>query len=275
MGAVYGSLALALVMIHRSTGLVNFAQGEMAMLSTYLAWSLVQAGAPYWVAFAATIGISFLCGFAVHWGLMKPLTRAPHIATTIVFVGMILIINSLAGWLFTYSVQSFPSPFSNFVSIPGYFSSHELGAIAVMLLVLLTLLLFFRLTTFGLKMRGAAENPLSSRLLGIRVDLMLATGWGIAAAVGAVGGMMVAPILYLDPNMMSGVLLYGFAAALIGGINNPAGAVAGGLIVGVMENAVAFLVGSEVKLTAALLVIVATMILRPAGIFSRVVTRRV
>ena len=166
-------------------------------------------------------------------------------------------------------------------------SPHELGAIGVTLAVLVALYLFFRFTPLGLAMRAAAQNPESSRLVGIRVGWMLALGWGLAAAVGAVAGMMVAPIVYLDPNMMGGILLYAFASALVGGIGNPAGAVAGGFIVGVLENMVAYagnqiekvtgvyIIGNGEKLTVALIIVITVLTVRPAGIFGRVVVKRV
>ncbi len=157
-----------------------------------------------------------------------------------------------------------------------FISSHELGSVAITLVVLALVFAFFRFTPLGLAMRAAAQNPDSARLVGIRVSWMLAMGWGLAAAIGAVAGMMVAPIVYLDPNMMSGILLYGFAAALLGGIDNPWGAVVGGFIVGVLENILgAYVIGTELKLTVALVLIVVTLTLRPNGLFGKAVVTRV
>jgi branched-chain amino acid transport system permease protein len=157
-----------------------------------------------------------------------------------------------------------------------WLSSHELGAIGVTLVVVLLLYGFFRFTPLGLAMRAAAQNPASARLVGIRVGWMLALGWGLAAAVGAVAGMMVAPIVYLDPNMMGGILLYAFAAALVGGIDNPWGAVVGGFLVGVLENLLgAFVIGNELKLSVALAIIVGVLLIRPSGFFGSVHVTRV
>jgi branched-chain amino acid transport system permease protein len=277
MGGVYASLALALVMIHQATHLVNFAQGEMAMFSTYIAWALINAGMPYWGAFLLTIALSFLGGVVIERTVIRPMAEAPVLASVTVFIGLLVIFNSLAGWLFTYTVKSFPSPFPDAkLWHNSYVSAHEMGAIGVTLIVLALIFLFFRFTLLGLAMRAAAANPASGRLVGIRVGWMLALGWGLAAAVGAVAGMMVAPIVFLDPNMMSGILLYGFAAALLGGIDNPAGAVLGGFIVGVLENLVgAYLIGTELKLTVALVIIVAVLVVKPSGLFGRVVVSRV
>jgi len=276
-GGIYASLALALVMIHQATHLVNFAQGEMAMFSTYLAWAMIDAGIPYWEAFLATIALSFVGGIVIERTIIRPMENAPILASVIVFIGLLVILNSVAGWFFTYTIKSFPSPFSvEPLWGNSYISTHEMGAIGITLVVLVLLFVFFRYTPLGLAMRAAAENKVSSRLVGIRVGWMLALGWGLAAAIGAVAGMMVAPIVFLDPNMMSGILLYGFAAALLGGIDNPLGAVIGGFIVGVLENVVgAYLIGTELKLTVALVVIIGVLVVKPSGLFGRILVSRV
>ena len=276
-GGIYASVALALVMIYKATHHVNFAQGEMAMFSTYIAWAMIDAGFPYWAAFGLTLVVSFIAGVAIERIIIRPVERAPVLTIVIVFIGLLLILNSLAGWIFSYTIKSFPSPFP---STPWYgskyMSSHEVGMIAVTLAVLILVFLFFRFTPLGLAMRAAAQNPVSSRLVGIRVGWMLAFGWGLAGAIGAVAGMMAAPIVYLDPNMMGGVLLYAFAGALLGGIDNPWGAALGGFIVGVLENiAGAYVVGTELKLTVALLIIIGVLIFKPAGLFGRTLVARV
>ena len=276
-GGIYASLALALVMIYRATELVNFAQGEMAMFSTYLAWSMINAGLPYWPAFLLTIGVSFLAAAVIQLAIIRPLAGAPVLASVIVFIGLLLVFNSIAGWIFSYTIKTFPSPFpSEPLWANSYISTHEVGAIGVTLALLAILFAFFRWTELGLTMRAAAENPVSSRLVGIRVARMVALGWGLAAALGAVAGMMVAPIIFLDPNMMSGVLLYAFAAALLGGIDNPWGAVLGGFSLGIVENLLgAYLIGTELKMTVALAIIVLVLVVKPSGVFGRTVLTRV
>jgi len=276
-GGIYASLALALVMIYRATELVNFAQGEMAMFSTYLAWSLIDAGLPYWPAFLLTIGVSFLAAAVIQFAIIRPLANAPILASVIVFIGLLLVFNSIAGWIFSYTIKTFPSPFpSEPLWANSYISTHEVGAIGVTLVLLGMLFVFFRWTELGLTMRAAAENPVSSRLVGIHVARMVALGWGLAAALGAVAGMMVAPIIFLDPNMMSGVLLYAFAAALLGGIDNPWGAVIGGFALGIVENLLgAYLIGTELKMTVALVIIVLVLVVKPSGVFGRTVLTRV
>src|SRR4051812_35693111 len=276
-GGIHASLALALVMIYQATHLVNFAQGEMAMFATYIAWALIQAGLPYWAAFFLTLVIAFTGGLVIERVIIRPIAASGSVlSVVIVFIGMLVIFNSVAGWIFSYIIKTFPSPFPEAPLFGKYMTSHETGVIGVTLIVLVLLYVFFRFTPLGLAMRAAAQNPESSRLVGIRVGWMLALGWGLAAAVGAVAGMMVAPIVFLDPNMMAGVLLYGFAAALVGGIDNPAGAVLGGFIVGVLENILgAYVIGPELKLTFALVLIISVLVVRPAGLLGRRIVRRV
>ena len=276
-GGIYASVGLALVMIHRATHHLNFAQGEMATFSTFIAWALINSGWPYWAAFFATVAISFALGRIIQRTILKPVEKAPVLTNVIVFVGLLVIFNALAGWFFDHTIKSFPSPFPKGAFLQTkYFSAHEMGSILVMLAVLAALYAFFQFTPLGLAMRAAAQNPESARLVGVRVSWMLGIGWGLAAAIGAIAGMMVAPIVFLDPNMMGGILLYGFAAALLGGIDNPWGAVIGGFIVGVLENLLgAYVIGTELKLTVALLLIVGTLTLKPDGLFGKAVVTRV
>jgi branched-chain amino acid transport system permease protein len=279
-GGIYGSLALALVMIYQATDVVNYAQGEMAMFSTYLAWTLINAGLPYWPAFFATLAIAFVGGLVIERVVIRPVENAPILTIVIVCIGLLVILNSLAGWIYSYIQKPFPSPFPEkpFKIGTVFFGAHDLGALGVTLVVLVFLYVFFRYTTLGLAMRAAAQNPSSSRLCGIRVGWMLAVGWGLAALVGAVAGMMVAPVVFLDPNMMAGILIYAFASATLGGFTSPGGAVLGGLIVGVVENLVGTYVsfiGTELKLTVALAVIFIVLVVRPSGLFGRAAVHRV
>ena len=276
-GSIYASISLALVMIFLATHHINFAQGEMAMFSTYIALTLIQAGVPYWAAFVLTLVFSFVGGLVMQRTLLEPLARAPVLASVGAFLGLLLIFNNIAGWLFTYTLQPFPTPFGSGAPIlGGMLSRHELGSTAVTLVVLTAVWAFFRYTKLGLALRGAAYNPVSSRLVGVPVARMLAMGWGLAAAIGAIAGMMVAPIVFLDPNMMGGVLLYAFAGALLGGITSPLGAVVGGVLMGVIENiAGAYVVGTELKLTTALVIIVVVLVVKPTGLFGKALASRV
>lgn len=275
-GGIYASLALALVMIYQATHLVNFAQGEMAMFATYIAWSLINAGVPYWPAFFLTVLFAFVLGVVIERVIIRPVENGSVLSVVVVFIALLVILNSVTGWIYSYTIKTFPSPFPKELGIGKFMSPHEVGAIGVTMVVLVLLYLFFRYTTLGLAMRAAAQNPDSSRLVGIRVGWMLALGWGLAAAIGSVAGMMVAPVVFLDPNMMGGILLYAFAGALIGGIDNPWGAVFGGFLVGVLENVLgAFVIGNELKLAVALVLIIGVLTVKPSGFFGKVHVTRV
>jgi branched-chain amino acid transport system permease protein len=279
-GSIYGSIALALVMIYQATDVVNYAQGEMAMFSTYLAWTLLNAGLPYWLAFLGTLVIAFVGGLLIERVIIRPVESAPILTIVIVCIGLLVILNSVAGWVYSYIQKPFPSPFTDRPFRVGsiVFGAHDVGAFAVTLIVLAFLYVFFRYTTLGLAMRAAAQNPTSSRLVGIRVGWMLGLGWGLAALVGAVAGMMIAPKVFLDPNMMAGILIYAFASATLGGFTSPGGAVVGGLLVGVIENLVGTYVkfiGTELKLTVALAIILVVLVVKPSGLFGRATVHRV
>jgi len=279
-GGIYASLALALVMIYQATDVVNFAQGELAMFATYICWTLINAGIPYWVAFLSTLAIAFVGGIVIERVVIRPVEQAPILSIVMVTLGLLVICNSIAGWIWTYVQKPFPSPFPARPFKIGniVFGAHDLGQIAVTLFVLLCIYLFFRFTPLGLAMRAAAHNPLSSRLVGIRVGWMLALGWGLASVFGAVAGMMVAPVLTLEPNLMGGVQIYAFAAATLGGFTSPGGAVLGGFIVGVVENLVGTYVsfiGTELKFTVALAMIIVVLLVRPTGLFGSAVVKRV
>jgi branched-chain amino acid transport system permease protein len=287
-GAIYACVALALVMIYVSTDHLNFAQGEMAMFSTYISWQLMHWGLNFWLAFILAVVISFVLGVLIERIVLRPLHNAPVLSVVVVFIGLLAICNSMAGAIWSYLIKEFPSPFPKTeFGIAGVIGPHQLGVVLVTLIVLSLLFMFFRYTPLGLAMRAAAQNPSSARLVGVRVDWMLALGWGLAAAVGSVAGIMVAHIVYLDPNMMAGILLYAFASALVGGIGNPGGAVIGGFIVGVLENMVAYagnmieketgvyIIGNGEKLTVALIIVIFVLTVKPAGLFGRVVVKRV
>jgi branched-chain amino acid transport system permease protein len=278
-GAIYACIGLAVVMIFQAIDHLNFAQGEMATFSTFVAWQFIAWGTPYWLAFFIVTALSFLGGIAIERILFKPLHNASILANLVGFIALFSILNSGDGYLWDYTIKTFPTPFgSKPLFGSALIDTHEAGMIGVTAVMLILVYLFFRGTRLGLAMRAAAHNPDSARLVGIRVGWMTALGWGMAAAIGAVAGMLIAPVVFLEPNMMFGVLLYGFAGAVLGGLSSPGGAVLGGFAVGIIENLAGTFVpyvGRDLKLTIALVLIVAVLMFRPAGIFGRAVVSRV
>lgn len=279
-GAIYASLALALVLIYRATDVVNFAQGEMATFTTYIAWSLMHNGLSYWPAFALTLLIAFAGGVGVERVLIRPVEHRAEITIVIVTIGLLIGLNGLTGWIWGADVKAFDSPFPNRTFDLGgvAISIQDVGTLGVCLVTVLLLWAFFRYTTLGLAMRAVAINSQASRLVGVRVGWMLALGWGFAAVLGAVAGMMAAPTVFLDPSMMLVILIYAFAAAVLGGIDSPVGAVVGGLSLGVIVNllgAYVDFIGSELKLPTALAILLLVLLVRPSGLFGHVVVRRV
>ena len=280
-GGVYGALALALVLIHRATGVINFAQGEMATFSTYIAWTLTaNHGFSYWPAFAITLLMSFVGGFGIHLTVIRPVERGPQIRVVIITIGLLLLLNGLMTWIWSGEVRAVPSPFPvGTIDVGGVaISIQDIGTIAVCLGTVVVLWVFFQFTKVGLALRASAVNPAEARLVGVRVPWMLGLGWGFAAVLGAIAGMLTAPSVFLDPNMMLAVLIYAFAAAVLGGIDSPVGAVVGGLMLGVGLNLIGAyvdFVGADLQLPAALLVILVVLLVRPAGLFGKQQVKRI
>ncbi len=280
-GGLWALLALALVLIYRSTGVVNFAQGEMAMFSTFIAWSLIHHGLSYWQAFFLTLAISFAGGVALERLVIRPVERAPVLTVVIVTLGLFFLVDGTARWFWSSETRTLPNAFSTRpITVAGVaFSIQDLGNIAVSLGVVALLFVLFQFTKLGLALRATASNPDESRLVGIRVSWMLALGWGLAAAMGAVSGMLTAPALAsFDQNLMQPVLLYAFAGAVLGGIASPFGAVVGALLLGVFVNLIGTYVdwiGTDLRLPVALAVILGVLLVRPAGLFGRATARRV
>jgi branched-chain amino acid transport system permease protein len=279
-GAIYAGLALAIVIIYRSTRVINFAQGEMATFTTFIAWSLMNQGLTFWEAFPIVLAIAFTGGVVIERTLIRPVENAPVLTIVIITLGLALLLNGLMNLIWGGANQQFHGPFSTrTIDIGGVpVSRQDIGIVAVSILLVALLALFFRFTKLGLGMRAAAVNRDSSRLVGVRVSWMLALGWGIATVLGAVAGMMIAPVVFLDPNMMQTILLYAFAAAVLGGLDSPLGAVVGGILLGVtitlLGRYVGF-IGSTLKLPAALLLILVLLLVRPGGLFGKVAVRRV
>jgi branched-chain amino acid transport system permease protein len=279
-GAIYAALALALVLIFRSTSLLNFAQGEMAMFSTFIAWILADNGFPVVFAILAAMAVSVVGGAIIERTLIRPVGSDNVLAIVIVTIGIFIATNALAGWIYGTDGRVFPRIFPNesLVTFGDVTVTKETtGIIAILLVVVGLLYLLFQHTKVGLAMRAVASNAESAQLVGIRVGRILMLGWGLAAALGALAGALAAPQLNLSLNLMQGLLIYAFAAATLGGFDSPLGAVVGGLIVGVTQTLagqyIDFFDGFE--LGSAFLLILIVLLVRPQGLFGREVVTRV
>jgi branched-chain amino acid transport system permease protein len=278
-GSVYALLALALVLIWRATRVVNFAQGAMAMFTTYVALSLLDRGWSYWAAFAAALGTGLLLGAVIERVLVRPVESAPPLNVVILTLGLLLFLEALAPMLWGGQIRSFPAPFSVAGIRVGHgqipLSRFDLFALLAILAVMALLVALFRLTTVGLRMRAAAFQPEVARLLGVRVGRMLTLGWALASLVGSLAGLLIAPTLLLYPSSMDQVLVYGFTGAVLGGLDSPVGAVLGGLAMGLALSYAGGYVSSDVESIGGLLILVAVLMVRPRGLFSRGGARQV
>lgn len=277
-GSVYALVALAIVLIYRSTEVINFAQGEMAMFTTMVAWSLWQADLPYGLMFFAIIALGVSMGGFVELAILRRVAGAPHLTIIIVTIGLFAIFNSMAGVIWEFDPKTFPALIEGNMDVgPATLQRHQVAILGIAMGLMSALYLFFRYTPLGLAMRATAQNRLASRLMGIRVGRMLTLGWALSAAAGAIAGLLVAPIVIsVSPNMMLSILLYAFAAAVLGGLDSPLGALVGGLTIGVLENlAGTYWIGPELKQAFVLGIIVLVLVMRPTGLFGRRAVKRV
>jgi branched-chain amino acid transport system permease protein len=281
LGSVYGILALALVLIYRATHVINFAQGELAMATTYIAWQLIQWGLSYWEAFFATLAIAFVLGTVLQVTLLRPVQHRSVIAAVIVTVGLFILIDGVVTWIWGSELKFIPPPFGTKTYDVGgvSISRLDLGIFAVVLISVLLVWALFRFTKLGLGMRAAALRPAAAAFVGVRVDRMLAIGWGLAAVLGAVAGLMAEPSqFFLSPPLMQSILVYAFAAAVLGGLESPAGAVVGGLVIGVSLSLVVQYVPkitTTLQTPVAFAVLIIVLLLKPSGLFGQRQVRRV
>jgi len=278
-GAVYASVALALVLIWRATRIVNFAQGGMLMFTTFIAYEVIQHTGSYWFGFVVALASGFVLGALVERVLIRPVEGGPPLNAVIVTLGLLIFLEALAGMLFGGQLKSFPPAFS----IRGFdvggtryaFAPSDTFTVLSVFGVALALGLVFRYTSLGLKMRASAFAPEVARLLGVRVGRLLTLGWALAAVAGSLAGVLVAPSVFLGPDQFDGVLIYGFVAAVIGGLDSPLGAVVGGIGLGLVLSYVSGYDSSSSVTLAALIVLMAVLMIRPGGIFSTTSVRRV
>ncbi|HVC88678.1 MAG TPA: branched-chain amino acid ABC transporter permease [Gaiellaceae bacterium] len=276
-GGIYASLAVALVLIYRATEVINFAQGAIATFTTYVAWQLMSWGLSYWLAFVCTLGIAFAGGFLIELIAIRPVERRGNQLTVVIAsIGLLILVEGSIGWIWGSDLKFMPAPFPSHIYRVGgvAFSRQDIATIAISIAAVVVLRLLFQFTKLGLAMRAAAVRPDAARLVGIRVSWMLSLGWGLAAVLGAVAGLMTAasPASLLQPSMMDGILIYAFAAAVLGGLESAAGAVIGALAIGVTLN----LLGSYVSwvtpqllLPAAFVLMLVVLLVKPSGMFGR------
>jgi branched-chain amino acid transport system permease protein len=277
-GAVYAAVALALVLIWRATRIVNFAQGGMLMITTFIGYTVIQHGGSYWLALLVAVLSGLVLGAVVELALIRPVERRQPLDAVVVTFGLLVLLQGLAGMIFGGTPRSYPPAFS----IRGFqvggrrllFAPNDLWVVLVVFAVMVVLAVVFRRTALGLRMRAAAFAPEVARLLGVRVGRMLTLGWALAAAVGALAGVLIAPSTFVSPTAFDATLVYGFTAAVIGGLDSPPGAVIGGLSLGIALGYVSGYIGSDVVALGALVVLVGVLMVRPNGLFGHAAGRR-
>jgi len=282
-GMVYAAIALSLVLIWRGTRLLNFAQGGMAMFTTFIALEVVYKTGEYWAGFVVALAAGILLGAVVELIVIRPTIGRPELNSVIVTIGLLIMLEGLAGIFYGGQYRSFPTAFSitglHAGRTPLGVSRFDVFVAVAVLVTTLLLAIAFRYSTAGLRMRAAAFNATVARLSGIRVARVLTVGWALAGLLGALAGVLISPSTFLYPNSMDSIFVYGFTAAVIGGLDSPPGAVAGGLILGVGLSYVGGYVGggrgSDLTAIVAMGILVLVLMLRPAGIFGGSVLRRV
>lgn len=277
-GCLYALTALGLVLIFKTTDVVNFAQGEMAMFSTFIAFALLMTvGLPFWGAFTGALLAAALLGMTLERVFIRPLQKTSHLHVLIMTIGLMMVINGVAGWIWGFEPNNFPTTLSGepinlgelVITLP------DIMNLMVTCIIMMVFYLVFKYSLVGIAMRAVAENRLAARLMGVKVNRILSFTWAVGAILAGVAGILIAPITFLDLNMMSEVLIKAFTAAVLGGFNSLPGAVVGGLLLGVLENIVAGYISTELKSAFAFALIVAVLCIRPMGLLGTVERKKV
>lgn len=279
LGMVYAAFALALVLIWRSTRIVNFAQAPMAMVTTFVALTIIDAGHSYWLGFVAALAAGLVLGAVLERVVIRPVEGKAEINAVILTLGLFIVLHGVAAVAFGNNYRSFPAPFGvrglevggTTLAITGF----NIFTVVAVLVVMGLLVALFRFTDIGLRMRAAAFNQEVSRLLGVSVGRMLTLGWALAALVGSLSGLLIAGGSLVYPSYMDSVVVFGFVAAVLGGLDSALGAVIGGLLLGVSLSFVSGYVGSQLVALAALVILMLVLTLRPGGLFAQAAERRV
>ncbi|NLP84566.1 branched-chain amino acid ABC transporter permease [Microbacterium sp. CFH 90308] len=279
-GSIYAALALAIVLVNQATGLINFAQGGMAVLSAYVAWAVYGWGVPLIVAILVAIVFSFLLGAVIERYLIRRFEGGDPDTAVVVTIGLLTLITGICAWIWTYNNRLFPSlfPLETLQIAGAVISVRSLGTFIVIVAMMGVLQALFIGTKLGLALRAVAINPQSSAFSGLPVGRLLMVGWGLAAVLGAVAGVLVAPQLTLTPGMMDSALVYALAACILGGLSSPVGVVVAAWLIGVLENLAAVYVpfiGHDLKIAVPFILIFVVLIIRPQGLFGRKAVVRV
>lgn len=271
LGSLYGLTALGLVLIFKTTDVVTFAQGEMAMVSTFVAFTLLtKLHLPFAATFILTLFFATLLGILIEWLIIRRVNPNPILNPIIVTIGLAMILLGVAGWIWGYETRSFPAPVIGPPFHLGKVVLSQMNGLILLTTLVLTAILFvfFRYSLTGIAMRAVAQNRMAARLMGINVNYINALGWGLSSALGAVTGILIAPLNYLDPNMMGDVVLKAFTAAVLGGFTSMPGALVGGLLLGIIDSVAGYQV-PELRTTIAFMLIVLILVLRPTGLLGR------
>jgi branched-chain amino acid transport system permease protein len=279
-GSVYAALALAIVLVNQATGLINFAQGGMAVLSAYVAYAFTQAGLPLIVAILLAVIVSFLLGAVIERVVVRRFERGDPDTAVVATVGLLTLVTGICAWIWGYNNRQFPSlfPLEAVPFLGASVSLRSIGTTLAILAIMIVLQVLFVGTKLGLALRAVAINPQSSALSGLPVGRLLMVGWGLAAALGAVAGALVAPSLTLTPGMLDSALVYALAAVILGGLSSPLGVVVAAWLIGVLENLAAVYVpfiGHDLKIAVPFVLIFVVLIVRPQGLFGRKTVVRV
>ena len=278
-GMVYAAIALSLVLIWRGTRILNYSQGAMAMFTTYIAFTVIGHTGNYWAGFVVALAAGLVLGAVIERTVIRPVENKPPLNAVVVTIGLLVFLEGLAGIIYGGQYRSFPPAFSitglRAGSVPLGISLNDVFVAAAVLAAALGLAALFRYTSAGLRLRATAFNAYAARLLGVRVGRVLTLGWALAGLIGALAGVLVSPATFLYPASMDSIFVLGFTAAVIGGLDSPVGAVAGGLILGVALNYVGGYLGSNLMPIFGLAALIVVLMIRPSGLFSASTGRQV